>query len=217
MTDSRVVGRHQRGLLVAALADDQVVAVPASEGYALAACLHSDRALLALDKVAGRDATLERYAMVGRMSDAMALAAEWSEATRQLTEGVWPGPVTVVVPARPDAPVALVGAESSIGLAMPKLHILRHLCIRAGPLAVVLPGVGGAPCRTAREVQSRFAPAGLALVLGGGVRQGPGPTVVDCRVSPPVVRRVGELPEAYIDGVLLMAARRRKRFRFPPT
>jgi hypothetical protein len=63
-------------------------------------------------------------------------------------------------------------------------------------------------------VRSLGAGSGLALVLDGGRCEGPGPTVVDCRVSPPVVRRVGELPEAYVDAVLLMAARRRRRFGF---
>ena len=60
------------------------------------------------------------------------------------------------------------------------------------------------------------AGSGLALVLDGGTRQGPGPTVVDCRVSPPVVRQVGALPESYIDAVLLLAAQRRKRLRKRP-
>ena len=52
----------------------------------------------------------------------------------------------------------------------------------------------------------------IALVVDGGICRGPGPTVVDCTVSPPVVRRVGALPESYVDAAMMMGHRRRKWF-----
>ena len=146
---------------------------------------------------------------VGRPADAVALSSDWSLTTRQLTESVWPGPVVVVVAARDDPPGGPDGG-ASIRLATPAPRAVRLICRAAGPLATVAARVGGSPLTTAEGVRSHYH-AAVALVLDGGPCQGPGPTVVDCRVSPPLVRP-GAVPEAYIDAVLLMAARRRKRF-----
>ena len=207
-------GTGRRGEVAEALADDRVVAVPGCGGYELVARLHSDPALLALNSFMEDPHEVERHVAIGRISDAKGLASEWSETTGQLAESVWPGPVMVVVPAGDDVPFAGANGGPSVRLTIPTHRGLRRVARQIGPLAVVMPRLDGAALTTAEAVRARFAPVGSVLVLDGGTRQGPGPTIVDCRVSPPVVLRVGELPEAYIDGVLLMAARRRKRFRF---
>ncbi len=212
MTAPSIVGPRQRGLVVAALADDQVVGVSGAGGYQLAARLGSDAALLALTSLVGSGPGGARHVVIGRRGDAVGLASDWSETTRQLTESVWPGPLMVVVSARLDLPFAVDPDDHSVRLAMPKARALRLVCRRTGPLAVVAPG--GEPPATAEDLRAQFALAGLGPVLNEGPYHGPGPTEVDCRVSPPAVRRVGELPAAYVDAVLLMAARRRKRFGF---
>jgi tRNA A37 threonylcarbamoyladenosine synthetase subunit TsaC/SUA5/YrdC len=214
VTDPGLVGPRQRGLVLAALAADQVVAVPGSGGYVLAARLGSVPALLALTRALDPSPAAERSVLVGRRRDAQALAADWSGTTEQLTESVWPGPVMVEVTAGGDGVFGVNGDEGVLRLTMPRWRPLRAICRHGGPLAAVPARRGGDPCTTAEEVRALGVGSGLALVLDGGTWAGPGPTVVDCRVSPPVVRQVGELPEAYVDAVLLMAARRRKRFGF---
>jgi tRNA A37 threonylcarbamoyladenosine synthetase subunit TsaC/SUA5/YrdC len=220
VTEPRIVGRRQRGLVLAALAADQVVAVPGTGGYCLAARLGSVPALLALTSALTLDlgpGPLQgpgRHVLVGRRGDAEALAAEWSPTTEQLTESVWPGPVMIEVAAGDDGLFGADGDEGSLHLIMPRWRALRGVCRRSGPLAAVVPRRDGIPYSTAEEVRALGATTGLSVVLDGGTCTGPGPTLVDCRVSPPVVRQVGELPEAYVDAVLLMAARRKKRFGF---
>jgi tRNA A37 threonylcarbamoyladenosine synthetase subunit TsaC/SUA5/YrdC len=218
VTEPRIVSRRQIGLVLDALAADRVVAVPGSGGYCLAARLSSVPALLALNTAAGLGPAPApasgRHVMVGRRGDAEALAAEWSPTTEQLAESVWPGPVMIEVEPDDDGLFGAGGDEGSLHVIMPRWRPLRSICRRSGPLAAVLPRRDGSPCTTAEEVRALGALYGLALVLDGGPCQGPGPTLVDCRVSPPLVRQVGELPEAYVDAVLLMAARRRKHFGF---
>ena len=233
VTETGLVGGHQRRQVLAALAADRVVGVPGAGGYALAARLDSVAALVALHHAldlepeeapkpaAGR--TAGRLVLVGRRRDAQALASEWSPATEQLTEGVWPGPVVVeVTPAAhvlfgagAGATDDLDGDDGSLGLTMPRWRPLRLICRQSGPLAVVpVRRSDGSLCLTAEDLRAHVRPSAVSLVLNAGTCRGPGPTVVDCRISPPVVRRVGELPEAYVEGVLLMAAGRRKRFGF---
>jgi tRNA A37 threonylcarbamoyladenosine synthetase subunit TsaC/SUA5/YrdC len=214
VSEPSIIGRRQRGLVLAALAADRVVAVPGYGGYCLAARLGSVPALLALTGALDPAMAAGRHVLVGRRRDAQALVADWSPTTEQLTESVWPGPVMVEVAAGDDGLFGADGDEGSLSLTMPRWRPLRGICRHSGPLAAVPARRGGDLCATAEEVRSLGAGSGLALVLDGGRCEGPGPTVVDCRVSPPVVRRVGELPEAYVDAVLLMAARRRRRFGF---
>ena len=215
MSEPRIVSRRQRGQVVAALAADQVVAVPGSGGYCLAARLDSVPALLALTSALDPAPAAGRHVMVGRRCEAQALAADWSATTEQLAESVWPGSVMIEVAAGwGDGLFGGDGDEGVLRLTMPGWRPLRGICRHSGPLAAVQPRRDGVPCTTAEEMRAQFAPSGLALVLDAGTSQGPGPTVVDCRVSPPVVRQVGELPEAYVEAVLFMAAGRRRRWGF---
>jgi len=211
VTAPRSLGRRHRRLVHAAVADDLVIAVPGTGGYQLAARLDSYPALLALNGLVPLSSPDERTVAVGSPRDARALSGEWSVTTGQLTESVWPGPVVVVVQARDDLPVTGDGG-TSLRLTVPASRALRLICRDAGPLAMTAarrPDLS--KLTTAEEVRSHYAHGAIAFVLDGGTCAGPGPTVVDCRVTPPVVTP-GVLPEAYIHAVLLMAARRRKRF-----
>jgi tRNA A37 threonylcarbamoyladenosine synthetase subunit TsaC/SUA5/YrdC len=153
--------------------------------------------------------------MVGRRAQAIQLTPEWSKETSLVTDRMWPGPLTVIVPAPAtnDDPVCADVGEAVVHLTMPAWRPLRGLCRRTGPLAVVaLRRADGEPFLSADEVGAHLTDQDVAFVVDGGLRRGPGPTVVDCTVSPPTVHRVGALPESYVEAALLMGLRRRSWF-----
>ena len=49
----------------------------------------------------------------------------------------------------------------------------------------------------------------MAVVVDGGRREGPPPTVVDATVTPIRVLREGALPASFIEGTMLMSTRRK--------
>ena len=49
----------------------------------------------------------------------------------------------------------------------------------------------------------------MAVVVDGGRREGPLPTVVDATVTPIRVLREGALPASFIEGTMLMSTRRK--------
>jgi len=51
----------------------------------------------------------------------------------------------------------------------------------------------------------------VACVVDGGRREGPPPTQVDATVSPLRIFREGALPSSFVEGAVLMNARRRLR------
>jgi L-threonylcarbamoyladenylate synthase len=224
MTGPEVVGVQGLRRVAAALEADRVVAVPGDGGYQLVARHDHPAAGLAMAALRARPgaASLPEplEMLVGRRSQAVALAAVWSKETAMVTDRMWPGPLTVIVPAGLGA--ATAGAEQAVvHLNMPAWRPLRVLCRQCGPLAVAAwRGAGGEPLFTAAEVvvslldgaNGAEAGVGVALVLDGGGRRGPEPTVVDCTVSPPTVLRVAALPDSYVEAALLMGARKRSWF-----
>jgi L-threonylcarbamoyladenylate synthase len=212
----KLVMARQLGEVVAALGAGQAIAVPVDGGYQLAVRHNHPVALASLHtrsaSVAG-DAPL--HIMVGRRAQAMQLTPAWSKETSLVTDRMWPGPLTIIVPAEVgvDDPGRAEVGEAVVHLTMPAWRPLRALCRRTGPLALVaLRRADGEPLLSADEVGTHLCDQDVAYVVNGGLRRGPGPTVVDCTVSPPTVHRVGALPESYVEAALLMGQRRRSWF-----
>ena len=207
MTGPRPVGPRRPDEALAALADGQVIAVAGDGGYLLAARQGLDGAA-ALQRALGPDSG-PFHVVVGRRDQALALASVWTTETGILTTRMWPGPLTVMVPARPGTG----DGDPVVRITMPATRALRALCRDREPLlACALSRPDGAPILDPAEVSARFTSTDVALIVDGGICRGPGPTVVDCTASPPTVRHVGALPEHYVDAALMMGHRRRKWF-----
>ena len=146
---------------------------------------------------------------VGHTDAVRALTSGWSDELSRLLERCWPGPVEVFLSAAsaPEIGPEGAGAETGVWAAvvgMPDGRALRRLCREHGPWRTV-------PLRftEAAEVAQAFDAADVALVVDGGRRDGPPPTLVDATVSPIRVLREGVLPASFIEGTMLMSTRRR--------
>jgi L-threonylcarbamoyladenylate synthase len=183
-----------------ALNDGHVVAVPGVGGYQLAARHGAPgvTALLALAAVGGDDAV--PFVAIGRIAQAGDVTSDWSEVIRRVAIRFWPGPLVLIVGE----------ADGSVRITMPPGRALRVLCRRKGPLVMAAAhGVDGRPLTDPERVRSTFDATEVAFVVDGGLREGPGPSVLDCRVTPPVVFEVGALPQTYIEAALIVGGRRR--------
>jgi tRNA A37 threonylcarbamoyladenosine synthetase subunit TsaC/SUA5/YrdC len=205
----RLVGPHEGAVLAGALDSGRLVAVPWVGGYCLAAredVPDAEARLVAL--VA--DPEGPHYA-VGELDAAKKLASGWTAELDKLLERCWPGPLEVFV-SRADLPQDedRGGAETSGWAAvvgMPESRAIRRLCREHGPWRTVPLVIDDA-----REVVQAFDPADVPLVIDGGRRDGPPPTLVDATVSPFRILNEGALPASFIEGAMAMA-NRRLRFR----
>jgi tRNA A37 threonylcarbamoyladenosine synthetase subunit TsaC/SUA5/YrdC len=183
-----------------ALTDGQVIVVPGVGGYQLAARHGAPgvAALLAL-AAAGPPDVVPSVA-IGRIAQAGELTSAWSEVIRRVAIRFWPGPLVLIVGE----------TDGSVRITMPPGRSLRVLCRQKGPLVLAAAhGADGRPLTDPELVQSAFNATEVALVVDGGTCEGPGPSVLDCRVSPPAVFEVGALPRTYIEAALLVGGRRR--------
>jgi L-threonylcarbamoyladenylate synthase len=214
MSGPRVVSPRPLDDVLRALSEGHAIAVPGDGGYQLAVA-HADTEAHELLRSRGAPAGDEHVQIVvGQRTQAAALTIPWNKQTAHLTDRMWPGPLTVILPARVDGSVPAGTEDPVVRLIMPAWRPLRTLVRRSGPLAVMpLRRADGGPLVSAEEVRDQLSDVvHVVFVVDGGLRRGPTSTVVDCTQSPPRVQRVGALPESYVEAALLMGARKRTWF-----
>jgi L-threonylcarbamoyladenylate synthase len=117
----------------------------------------------------------------------------------RLAESLWPGPLTLIVPA-PSAPMALHAGTGTLAVRVPDSRIAIDLARLFGPLVSTSANLAGEPpCRTAGEAEAacrRGSESTLAAVIDAGALDGLPSTIVDLTqtVGPPRLARAGRIP-----------------------
>jgi tRNA A37 threonylcarbamoyladenosine synthetase subunit TsaC/SUA5/YrdC len=208
-----LVEPHHAEDVSAALGAGAIVALPAVGGYVLAVQAGLPDAEARLDDlVADPDGP---HFQAANSNAVRALTSGWNDEVERLLDRCWPGPLEVFLPRAGAAGAAGAGGDEAAesgghagGWAMvvgtPDGRALRRLCKEHGPWRT-------APLvySDAHEVAQAFDAADVALVVDGGRCDGPTATLVDATVSPLRVLREGALPANFIEGAILMNARRR--------
>jgi L-threonylcarbamoyladenylate synthase len=183
---------------VRALADGQPVGIPTDTVYGLAVDPFrpgaTDRIFAA--KRRPREANLP--VLVSGIDQALSLATAVPDLARRLMDRFWPGPLTIVVPARPGLGADLGDDDLTVGVRSPDHPVAHALCAAAGPLATTSANVHGQPpLTTAAAVAESFGPS-VPVVLDGGTCSGSPSTVVDCTGDDLKLLREGRIPWAVL-------------------
>jgi L-threonylcarbamoyladenylate synthase len=186
------------------LRNGETVAFPTDTVYGLGADPTREDAIASLFRAKGRPEEKPIALLVADPEDVRQVAAEVTHEAERLMDRFWPGALTLVLPASPSLPAALLGGKTTVGVRMPD-HPLALALLRAwgAPLAVTSANRSGEQDRcSGREVETALK-GHVPLVLDGGRTPGSAPsTVVDLTVSPPRVLRLGPITEARIrDGI----------------
>jgi L-threonylcarbamoyladenylate synthase len=125
---------------------------------------------------------------------------------QKLIDGLWPGPITLILPRRAGVAEAAAGGQDSIGLrcpAHPTARALLAACLAQSPpvRGLAAPSAnrfGRVSPTTAQHVVDEFG--GAVPVLDGGPCQvGIESTIIDCTRGAPVLLRPGQLPLQQIE------------------
>lgn len=170
-----------------------LVAFPTDTVYGVGALAFDGRAIESI--YAAKDRPMEKAipVLIGDMSDLERVGIDIPEIARKLAARFWPGPLTVLVPKRPDLPEA-ISATATVGVRVPDHEVARALLREAGPMAVTSANISGAQSPiTAQEVQEQLG-GRISLILDGGSTPGGVPsTLVDCTTPELRVLREGPL------------------------
>src|SRR5947208_1440444 len=118
--------------------------------------------------------------LVTGVEQALSVAMAVPDLALELMEAYWPGPLTIVLPARPDLGADLGEDELTVGVRSPAHLVAQALCAAAGPLATTSANLHGEPPLTTAEAVAEAFGAAVPVVLDGGACTGSPSTVVDC-------------------------------------
>ena len=166
-------------LATAALRRGEVVAYPTETFYGLGALPTDREALLRLIALKRRDEGKPISLILGRMEVLSTVATTLTPAIVRLISLAWPGPLTVVVPARPEVDPIITGGTDTVAVRVPSHAEARILADAAGGVITATSAnqQGSTPPTTADEVREQF-PEGIAGIVGGEPTTGGAPSTL---------------------------------------
>jgi L-threonylcarbamoyladenylate synthase len=178
-----------RGHLAAA----RLMALPTDTFYALAAHPFQEEALGRLFSLKGRTPDKPVLLLVSGPDMVSLVANKIPDMAQDLMAQFWPGPLTLIFPARPDLSLRLTSATGGVGLRQPRQEVTcRLIAALESPVTGTSANRARQPALTRAEDVEREFGDDLALILDAGPCPGGLPsTVVDVSVRPPHLVRAG--------------------------
>ncbi len=123
---------------IAKLKAGEVVAIPTETVYGLAADASNDAALQQIYAIKQRPADNPLIVHIADANQVDAWASEFSPLAQKLARAFWPGPFTLVLPAKPQVSSTLRASQPTVALRVPN-HTLTLKLLKHSGLALAAP------------------------------------------------------------------------------
>ncbi len=164
---------------LAALREDGAIVYPTETFYGLGARAFSPTAVAAVARLKGRDAGKPIALIVADETMLARVVARVPAAAHRLARAFWPGPLTLVLPARADLPAALTAGSGMIGVRVSSHPLAQALVTALGePITATSANPGGAEPALDVAAARRFFGDAVVYVDGGRLAGGLGSTVL---------------------------------------
>ena len=182
-----------------ALLAGEVVVLPTDTVYGLVALASDPAATARIFAIKERADDVPLAVLCATADQALALAAAPPDpSVVALARRWWPGPLTLVLPRRPDIELQLGEPTTTIGLRVPHHELLQELAARIGPLAATSANRHGQPVAATADEARQALGASVAMVVDGGRLEASSSTVLDATSQPWRVLREGPIAAAAI-------------------
>ena len=160
------------------IAEGGVLAVGTESFYALAGGALNAPAVTRVANLKGRSSRKPILALLGDVSQVPLLVESISPIAEEFMKRFWPGPITLVLPARTAIPEELTGGTHMVGVRVPNSGFLRSLLMQTGPLTGTSANRSGEPpACSASRVQEQFG-NDLEVILDTGPAPGGRPSTL---------------------------------------
>ena len=182
----------------------ELVAIPTETVYGLGANGLDEGAVKKIFEAKGRPQDNPLILHVADAGDIDALCHSIPDAAWRLAEAFWPGPLTMVLPAKDIVPKRTTGGLSTVAVRCPDSDVTRSIIRMAGvPLAAPSVNISGKPSTTtAQHVLHDHEGKIPAIVDGGSCRVGVESTIVDLTDHPPRLLRPGGITPEQLKAIL---------------
>lgn len=177
------------------LGENKVGAIPTETFYALACNPFSEVALRKLFTLKRRSPDKPILLLLGKIEDLDTVVSEVPYLARKLMEIFWPGPLTIVLPAKENLSPLLTAGTNTIGVRLSSCELTRQIASTFGkPVTGTSANISGhPPCRDAEEVLRIFPDIDF-VVDGGTSKQDLPSTVVGVKDNRIELIREGVIP-----------------------
>jgi L-threonylcarbamoyladenylate synthase len=184
---------------IAALQAGELVVYPTETFYAIGADAFSSKALRRLFRVKGREPGRPVGLIAADTAMALAVAREVPIDARRLADAFWPGPLTLVLPARDGIAPELAGADG-VGVRVSPNPIARALSAGIGrPITATSANLSGeAPANTLEQARSGLGEKVKVYLEGGKLMASAPSTVVSVNKTGWKMVRLGAISERQI-------------------
>lgn len=179
-----------------------IVAFPTETFYGLAVDPFCEPAVARLFKVKHRPAHKPLLLLVDRLEQLLEVAAEIPLQYRELMEKFWPGPLTLIFPARKDLPSLITADTGTVGVRISPHPIARQLIRLSGrPITATSANLADLqPAKTAHEVQAMFQNELDYIFDGGETAAGQCSTIVGLEGGKLTLVRRGQIDAGPVFG-----------------
>jgi L-threonylcarbamoyladenylate synthase len=193
-------GQSPKAIAIAAqaLQRGELLGLPTETVYGLAADAGNDAAVAKIFEAKGRPSNHPLIVHVASAQGVQRFASHVPAFAQKLIDAFWPGPLTLILPRRPDMAAVAAGGQNSVGLRCPS-HATAQAVLQSaealGVFGVAAPSAnlfGRVSPTTAAHVAGEFG-EDLLIIDGGACDVGIESTIVDCTRAAPVLLRPGVL------------------------
>ncbi len=181
-----------------------LVALPTETVYGLGANGLDEKAVAKIFEAKGRPQDNPLILHLAEAADMEKYCHSIPDAAYALAEKFWPGPLTLVLPARDSVPLSTRAGLPSVAVRCPETAITREIIRLAGvPVAAPSANISGKPSTTtATHVRHDHEGRIEAIVDGGPCRVGLESTIVDLTEERPRLLRPGGISPVQLIEVL---------------
>lgn len=174
------------------IAGGDLVAFPTETVYGLGADTFSPAAVEKIYIAKNRPPLNPLLVHVASQEQVDRIVTVVSAQARLLMERFWPGPLSIILPARPEVPGIVTANRPGVGLRMPSHPVALALISTAGPIAAPSANLSGRPSpTTAQHVKEDLDERIAGILDAGATGLGIESTVLDLTGSRPQLIRLG--------------------------
>lgn len=190
-----------------ALQAGKLVIIPTETVYGLAANAMDAEAVQKIFEAKGRPSDNPLIVHIEARHDVDLLARTVPDYAERLMDTFWPGPLTLVLPKRPQVPAVTTAGLDTVAIRLPANGIALRI-IRAAQTPLAAPSANRfmaiSPTRPS-HIDPQLAPFVECIIDGGACDVGLESTVVDCTGDRPKILRPGRISRADLEGVVELA------------